>query len=739
MRPTVSFVTPEAGPSPECQFLLSSVTTASNTDIRCLLCKIMVDGQEYLACGDRNSYLSIFKFTPPMTIASVRAFPAHDGVVAGLAVVPKCPWFPEGAFVTCSHDKTAKVWPLTIFKDPSAVPAPLAVLRHDQQMCCVTATDDGRIITSGWDSTCKVWSGPSNPIVLRHENLAIWAVCAIPEGYVTLGADKTMRIWTKDGQLSAKMADVHKDVPRACRYIPARNVLVTTGNDGVVKEWQVNGLVLQQINEITVTDTYVYTLALLDDFTYVVGSEDRCAYVVSSKSCEVSEVMANMDSVWAVDVMGNGDVATACVDGMVRVFTQMPERKAEESIQEAYISGLEALTFTDPNLQQVQLNDLPLISSLMQEVKKPGRAILVRQGEDKIVCMWSNGYHRWLRIGKVTATKGAQREKVFDENGKQWDFVITVNLEDGRNLPLYLNYDTNEYVAARDFLLKHNLQMFYLDQIANFIRQQRKPYMVNMDSRPSAATGAAPAGGVFPMTTPNYITTLNTEPAIRKLRTFNDNPNLVLDDTHFQLLEGPLSAAWWDLVYEIAMSWPATKSWPVMDILRAHICEPSAPSIITPDALATVVISMATSPESDDFVVLILTRIIGNMFSQYLETATHDIDIQNIFAVLAQRFPSFSPRTQLAISNAMMNYSEFLGRDAEAAAGLMDALIVILANEFDDETCYRIFYAIGNCIVFSGQAKQLILMRPDLIDAKQSANYSQKVKEVIAEVVKLLQ
>ena len=733
-RPTVSFTgtMPFAG----CQFILSSVTVASNTELRCLLCKIMVDGQEYLACGDRNSHLSLFKFTPPMTITSVRSFPAHDGVVAGLAVVPKCSWFPDGAFVTCSHDKTAKVWPLTIFKDPSAVPAPLAVLRHDQQICFVMATDDGRIITSGWDSTCKVWSGPSNPLVLRHENLAVWAACAIPEGYVTLGADKTMRIWTKDGQLSAKMPDVHKDVPRACRYLPSRNVLVTTGNDAVVKEWQVNGLQLQQINEITVTDTYVYTLGLLDDFTYVVGSEDRCAYVVSSKSREVVEVMANMDSVWAVDVMSNGDVATACVDGMIRVFTQAQERKAEESMQETYIAGLEALTFTDPNLQQVQLNDLPLIGSLMQEQKKPGRAILVRMNEDKIVCMWSNGYHRWLKIGKVTSTKGAQREKVFDENGKQWDFVITVNLEDGRNLPLYLNYDTNEYVAARDFLLKHNLQMFYLDQIANFIRQQRKPYMVNMDNRPSAA---APSSGVFPMTTPNYLTDVTTEPIIRKVRTLNDNPNLILDETHFQLLQGPLTAAWWELVYEIAVSWPTTKSWPIMDIVRARIMEPSAPSIIAPDVLATVIISISTSLDADDFVTLILTRIIGNMFAQYQETAKHDIDIQNIFSGLAQRFASFSPRTQLSICNAIMNYSEFLGRDAEAAAALMDTMLVILPNELDDETMYRLLYAIGNCIVFSGQAKELIRMRPDLIDAKQSVNYSQKVKQLITEVVKLLQ
>lgn len=723
--------------------VLSSVTMASNADLRSIVCKIMINGDESVACGDRNSQLSIWKYAAPNNLVPVRSFRAHDGVVSSGSFVPKSQWFPDGAFVTGSHDKTAKVWPLSLFTDISASPVPLAVLKHEQQICFVTATDDGAIITSGWDSTCKVWTSPNNPLVMRHEDLAIWSASAIPEGYVTLGADKTIRVWTKTGQPAAKIQEAHSDVPRACKYIPSRNILVTVGNDSVLKEWQVNGLQLVQSLAITVSDNYLYSLACVSDSLFAVGSEDRCAYLVSSETGAVVELMANLDSVWAVDVMSNGDVATASADGVVRVFTQVEDRRASEVIQEAYITGLSALTFTNPALQEILLGDLPPKDSLDREMQSPGRAVLVRDGEDKIVFAWSNGYGRWLEIGKVTATKGAQREKVYDENGKEWDFCITVNLEDGRNLPLYLNYDTNQYCAARDFLVKHHLQMYYLDQIAHFIERQRKPYMVNMEDRKkadatAAANAAATGRAVFPMTTPNYITAINTEPIIRKLRTMNDTPGLILTDEQFQLLEGPLSASWWDLVYKIGTEWPTTKSWPALDILRARILEPTASSIIQPDWLAHLVEHVAGSPENDDFVVLILTRIIGNMFANFGNEAMNRIEIIAIFAGLGARFSTFSQRTQLSICNAMMNYSEFLGKKPEAAAELMDVLIEILQFGMDEETLYRTLYAVGNCAHFSGQAKQKILLRPDVLDAKRSGDYSQKVQGLFAAIVELL-
>jgi len=263
--------------------------------------------------------------------------------------------------------------------------------------------------------------------------------------------------------------------------------------------------------------------------------------------------------------------------------------------------------------------------------------------------------------------------------------------------------------------------------------------MVDMDDRPSQPASAEPAkGGMFPMTSPNYITTINTEPIIKKLRTVNGTPELVLDDAQLSLLELPTSGDWWRLVMRIATTWPTSKSWPVMDILRARIVEPDARSVIVPEELVTLVAHIAQTPDNDDFAVLTLTRIVGNMFANYAAEATGGISIQQIFGSLSYRCAQFSPRTQLSLCNAVMNYSACLGQSAGEAAQLMETVLEIMPSDLDEESLYRVLYAAGNCAVFSSAAKERITLRPDLIDEKQSGKPTPKILRLLAGLVALL-
>jgi hypothetical protein len=351
-----------------------------------------------------------------------------------------------------------------------------------------------------------------------------------------------------------------------------------------------------------------------------------------------------------------------------------------------------------------------------------------------LVVIWSPGYQRWLSIGKVTSSKGAQREKVFDNEGRSWDFCITVNLEDGRNLPLYVNYDTNQYIAARDFITKHNLQMFYLDTIAKFIEREMKPYKVELESHVTMVKSS-----VFPMTVANLMKDMNIAPIIRKLQSLNDNPDLLLGPSDFELLvQQVITPQWFALVVDLALKWPPAKSWPVLDILRARIVEPNAKAVIDGERLTVIVNFLSSSPDLDDFATVILMRLIGNMFANYVGEALTGINILEVLCNFGHQFSSFSARTQLSWVNTVMNYTAFLQTDDRACDVLVDVLIDFFSLSLDEETLYRLLYAIGNVAIFSDKAMNKLRLRPDLIDAKMSLNPAPRIAQLLTGLVDLI-
>jgi hypothetical protein len=95
------------------------------------------------------------------------------------------------------------------------------------------------------------------------------------------------------------------------------------------------------------------------------------------------------------------------------------------------------------------------------------------------------------------------------KGGHQWDYSIDVQLEDGRILPLYLNHNTNQYLAAREFITKHQLQVFYLETIAKFIERERKPYALQQRAAPR------PTSEIFPLAEGNFVKGLNIQAASR--------------------------------------------------------------------------------------------------------------------------------------------------------------------------------------------------------------------------------
>ncbi len=84
---------------------------------------------------------------------------------------------------------------------------------------------------------------------------------------------------------------------------------------------------------------------------------------------------------------------------------------------------------------------------------------------------------KWTKIGDVVGQPGKDSGNKFSApgggkvtyEGKEYDYVFDIDVEDGVVLKLPYNLDTDAWHAAQDFIHKHDLPQGYLDTIANFI------------------------------------------------------------------------------------------------------------------------------------------------------------------------------------------------------------------------------------------------------------------------------
>lgn len=53
--------------------------------------------------------------------------------------------------------------------------------------------------------------------------------------------------------------------------------------------------------------------------------------------------------------------------------------------------------------------------------------------------------------------------------GKEYDFVFDIDVDEGKVLKLPYNRDQDPYTVAQKFIHDHDMPQVYLDQIANFI------------------------------------------------------------------------------------------------------------------------------------------------------------------------------------------------------------------------------------------------------------------------------
>ncbi|KAK4310022.1 hypothetical protein Pmani_018377 [Petrolisthes manimaculis] len=391
-------------------------------------------------------------------VSSVCVLPGGDGAQS------------EGPLVaTGSRDTTILVYPLH-----SNVPSH-TLTGHSDTVSCL-AWGEGALVSGSWDCTGRVWSGWQCIHELKGHEGPLWAITILPghstTTILTASADKTIRMWRGDKE--CHKFNGHKDCVRGLAVLSTDRFL-SCSNDATVILWSITG---EALNTYEGHTNFIYGLALIcGEGDVVTGGEDRTVRVWSGSAGDCRQVIhMPAQSVWAVAALPNADIVCGTSDGMCRVFSKVTERQADTASQKVFEESVAKSTMAVGDLGGIKKSDLPGKEVLLTPGKKDGHTVMVREG-DKINCYsWSASKQEWTAVGEVVGGAGGSTStsgKVLFE-GKEYDYVFDVELDQGMFLKLPYNICEDPYYAAQRFIHHHELPQEFLDKVASFIIQNTK-------------------------------------------------------------------------------------------------------------------------------------------------------------------------------------------------------------------------------------------------------------------------
>uniref|UniRef100_A0A2C9JHZ5 Phospholipase A-2-activating protein n=1 Tax=Biomphalaria glabrata TaxID=6526 RepID=A0A2C9JHZ5_BIOGL len=665
----------------------------------------------------------------------------HSNFVSSICVTPPDDNYPKGLIVTGSNDKTILAYipgnPEPVFK----------LIGHEGNVCALASGMFGFLLSGSWDTTARVWLNQKCVMILEGHTSAVWAVGIISgQGVMLTGsADKTIKAW-KAGKCIQTFKG-HEDCVRALAVVNESEFL-SSSNDATVRRWALNtGDCLAIYYGHT---NYVYSLSILPNGQdFITGGEDRTMRVWTDGRC-VQTIYHPCESVWTVCALANGDIASGSSDGIIRVFTQVPERVASAEVLEAHEASLASAPVSNQPLGDIKVEDLPGPESLRKPGKKDGQTTMVNTGGSVEVYQWDASQSNWIKIGNVVGSSGSTQRtsgKTLFE-GKEYDYVFTVDIKEGAP-PLKLPYNISEdpWMAAQKFLHQHELSQAFLDQVAHFIMDNTKGVTLgtgsalahsdpftggdryipdkddsNMDvslhaSDPftgsgryvpdgNSSAGQINTNGHYPVKTSVFFDASSpADQILGKLKDFNQTvePSLQVPQESLSslihLLSGQTDAEGVTTLSKL-ISWPSELVFPALDILRLSVKNSSICSTFCSNPNFVDLLCQHASQGNSQACRMLAMRTLANLFRHPDGAA---LNIQEIDAILQSVINGKDltiKNGQTAVTTVLLNYCIKLSGldDLESKSKCLQAAGELLSAQLEPEASYRVLVGIGTLV-----------------------------------------
>jgi hypothetical protein len=444
-------------------YLLSSKLRISSTDIRAV-CPFTYGSETYVACGDRNGILYTIRVCPEGLLGITTAVSACTRAVSSIAYVKQPGTCADGGLIIGSHDGSCSLWSIATLLTAGEAAKPVKILqKHDKEVCFVGSLSNGEsVITSSWDKTVRIFSidNIESCIQISHPSFSIWAVADTSHGFVSAGADGQLKMWSATGHELATYPSAHGAPIRDAKCISRSDILLTIANDGLLKEWEIDAHSIDPVRETIVTNTYLYTLDILNPKTTKCAAAGDQGFVFIVEKGKLVDFYPFSDPVWSLAHLPNGDIVAGCSSGTIAVLTEDAARRAPPEVEAAHLASLAAKRINIERYQAFDVAALPEFGTGTN--RKLGQPVLMRAGDEKVLGLWVPCHGRWLQYG----TLGHLR--VQDGQGNEWDAKLEIAIED-QKLPLFLNRGESPWAIAHRFLRDQRLPLRRLAPLAELL------------------------------------------------------------------------------------------------------------------------------------------------------------------------------------------------------------------------------------------------------------------------------
>ncbi|XP_024034660.1 phospholipase A-2-activating protein isoform X3 [Citrus clementina] len=643
----------------------------------------------------------------------------HEDDVRGICVCDNV------GIATSSRDRTVRFWSLDpsdkrkyhsskILLGHTSFVGPLAWISPNAEF------PEGGLVSGGMDTMVLVWDLRSGEKVqtLQGHKLQVTGVTLDNEDIVSSSVDSTLKRWRK-GKL-VEFWEAHNAPIQTVIRIPSGEI-VSGSSDTTIKLWK--GKKCAQ--------------------TFVGHTDGVCVQSLEHPGC-----------VWDAKFLENGDIVTACSDGVTRIWTVHSDKVADSLELEAYASELSQYKLSRKKVGGLKLYDLPGLEALQIPGTSAGQTKVVREGDNGVAYSWDMKEQRWDKLGEVVdGPDDGMNRPILD--GIQYDYVFDVDIGDGeptRKLPY--NRSDNPYDAADKWLLKENLPFSYRQQIVEFILQNtgQKDFTLNTSFRdpytgasayvpgqPSSMS-AIPAKPTFkhiPKKGMLIFDAAQFDGILKKIMEFNnallsdlEKKNLsmseletsrvaavvkILKDTsHYHC--SSFADVDISLLLKLLKTWPPAMIFPVIDILRMTILHPDGASLLLKhvenqnDVLMEMIEKVSSNPTLPANL-LTGIRAVTNLFknsSWYSWLQKHRSEILDAFSSC---YSSPNKNVQLSYSTLILNYAVLLieKKDEEGQSHVLSAALEIAEEEsMEVDSKYRALVAIGT-LMLEGLVKKIAL------------------------------
>eukprot|EP00963_Diacronema_lutheri_P007634 scaffold660_cov365-Pavlova_lutheri.AAC.14 len=629
-----------------------------------------------------------------------------------------------------SRDKSLIVWDLKSMDV-------LDILKgHEEQVSCVAVTSSGVVVSGSLDGTLRIWDRSSCITVLEGHTGPVLGLAVLPTGDLVSGSgDKTIKVW-KDGCCRATLGGHTDSVRSICVF--GNLGFLSASHDCTIRLWSFTGV---EMLVMTGHTGLVYSLAPFPGLDLVAsGSEDNTVKIWNSNG-KCIQTIPHPSCVWDVGFLHNGDVVSACGDGVARLWTQ-DASLVDPDLVAAYTSALESQTkqaYNEPG--SIPMKD---ISALSSAGTKDGQTIVVNEGGSGIAYTWNGVSMKWDKIGEVVGKPDDNMgvsSKIHD--GVQYDYVFDVDIADGapiRKLPF--NIGQNPYEVAETWLAREGLPLSYREQVVEFIHKNTDAGTQGpMYQNPDPLTGgsayvpqatdphqASHASSTLrkvqlnfaPMKGYLYFEKLNQEGAAKKLNEImrlSSNPTV-----NEQLIESVLTSCAHvgsgtplkpDEISKLELAIEALSEeeiFPVLDVLRIALLQPQVANHFAARSalLKKVLRSVERAPSLPTL--LTVFRLICNAFkfdsmrkwlvqdkANILNLAAHNLSVENKSCRLALATILLNFCTMAHVQNStcevqsisliLETLKNFKGQDADAIFRLLVAVGTLACKKEDADMC----------------------------------------------------